>query len=69
MQKFKERREKILSIFSQASADLEQLNTEIDAQIAQNNEQIAALSASNAEMAALKMDNSNTARKFAKFFK
>ncbi len=69
MQKFKERREEILGIFSKAQADLQQLNTEIDAQVAQNNEQIAALSAANAELTALKMDNSNTAKKFAKFFK
>lgn len=69
MQKFKERREEILGIFSKAKADLEQLNTEIDAQIAQNKEQIASLSAANAEMTALKLDNSNTAKIFAKFFK
>ena len=53
MQKFKERREEILGIFSKARAELEQLNTEIDAQIAQNKEQIAALSAANTEMTAL----------------
>lgn len=69
MQKFKERREEILGIFSKAKADLEQLNTEIDAQIAQNKEQIASLSTANAEMIALKLNNSKTAKTFAKFFK
>lgn len=69
MQKFKTRREEILGIFSKAKADLEQLNAEIDTQIAHNKEQIAALSNENAELTSLKLDNSNAAKTFAKFFK
>ena len=38
MEGFKKRREDILNVFSNAQKDLEQLNAEIDAKIADNNE-------------------------------
>lgn len=38
MEDFRKRRENILNVFSSAKADLEQLNTEIDAKIVANNE-------------------------------
>lgn len=69
MQKFKERREEILSIFSKATADLEKLNSEIEQQIAQNKAQIEFLLAENADMDALKISNRTTVKKFSNLFK
>lgn len=43
MENFKERREKILGVFTQAKSDLEQLNRDIDETIKDNNAQIIAL--------------------------
>lgn len=69
MQEFKERRENILSIFTKAKADLEQLNADIDAQVAENKGKIDELSAKNNELLQLKTENNSTAKTFAKLFK
>lgn len=69
MESFKSRREGIMDMFSQAKRDLEQLNTEIDAEIAENKTKIADLQAENADLLSLKTSNENSIKSFVKIFK
>lgn len=58
-----------MDMFSQAKRDLEQLNTEIDAEIAENKTKIADLQAENADLLSLKTSNENSIKSFVKIFK
>ena len=69
MEDFKKRRENILNVFTQAKGDLEQLNTEIEAKIATNNETIKQITLANSELASLKANNETSIKTFSKFFK
>ena len=69
MDDFKNRRENILNVFSQAKADLEQLNADIDAKITANKETIANLQAANNDLASLKTSNESSIKVFSKTFK
>lgn len=69
MEDFRKRRENILNVFSSAKADLEQLNTEIDAKIVANNELIKQINQANSELTSLKANNETSIKTFSKFFK
>lgn len=69
MEGFKKRREDILNVFSNAQKDLEQLNAEIDAKIADNNATISSLNQANKDLASLKANNETSIKTFTKFFK
>ena len=69
MENFKERREKILGVFTQAKSDLEQLNRDIDETIKNNNAQIIALQTANSNLQQLKAGNESSIKGFAKFIK
>lgn len=56
---FQQRRDTILSQFAQAKADLETLNSDIDAEIEKNKSVISTLTSKNTELASLKSLNSN----------
>ena len=60
---FQQRRDTILSQFAQAKADLETLNSDIDAEIEKNK------SSKNTELASLKSNNEGSIKTFAKFLK
>lgn len=51
---FQQRRDTILSQFAQAKADLETLNSDIDAEIEKNKSVISTLTSKNTELASLK---------------
>lgn len=57
---FQQRRDTILSQFAQAKADLETLNSDIDAET---------LTSKNTELASLKSNNEGSIKTFAKFLK
>lgn len=54
---FQQRRDTILSQFAQAKADLETLNSDIDAEIEKNKSIISTLTSKNTELASLKSNN------------
>lgn len=65
---FQQRRDTILSQFAQAKADLETLNSDIDAEI-EKNKSISTLTSKNTELASLKSNNEGSIKTFAKFLK
>lgn len=69
MDSFKNRRETIMNMFSQAKSDLEQLNADIDVAIASNQEKISALQTENQALSSLKTNNENSIKSFTKIFK
>lgn len=66
---FQQRRDTILSQFAQAKADLETLNSDIDAEIEKNKSVISTLTSKNTELASLKSHNEGSIKIFAKFLK
>lgn len=66
---FQQRRDTILSQFAQAKADLETLNSDIDAEIEKNKSVISTLTSKNTELASLKSNNEGSIKTFAKFLK
>lgn len=64
---FQQRRDTILSQFAQAKADLETLNSDIDAEIEKNKSVISTLTSKNTELASLKSNNEGSIKTFAKF--
>lgn len=64
-----QRRDTILSQFAQAKADLETLNSDIDAEIEKNKSVISTLTSKNTELASLKSNNEGSIKTFAKFLK
>ena len=54
---FQQRRDTILSQFAQAKADLETLNSDIDAEIEKNKSVISTLTSKNTELASLKSNH------------
>lgn len=66
---FQQRRDTILSQFAQAKADLEKLNSDIDAEIEKNKSVISTLTSKNTELASLKSNNEGSIKAFAKFLK
>ena len=66
---FQQRRDTILSQFAQAKADLETLNSDIDAEIEKNKSIISTLTSKNTELASLKSNNECAIKTFAKFLK
>ena len=64
---FQQRRDTILSQF--AKADLETLNSDIDAEIEKNKSVISTLTSKNTELASLKSNNEGSIKTFAKFLK
>lgn len=66
---FQQRRDTILSQFAQAKADLETLNSDIDAEIEKNKSVISTLTSKNTELASLKRNNEGSIKIFAKFLK
>lgn len=69
MESFEERRNGILNVFCTAKADLEQMNTEIDAVIASNLEQIEALQIENTYLQQLRANNEASVKSLGKMFK
>ena len=69
MPTFQQRRDTILSQFAQAKADLETLNSDIDAEIEKNKSVISTLTSKNTELASLKSKNEGSIKTFAKFLK
>ena len=63
---FQQRRDTILSQFAQAKADLETLNSDIDAEIEKNKSVISTLTSKNTELASLKSNNEGSIKTFAK---
>lgn len=53
----------------QAKADLETLNSDIDAEIEKNKSVISTLTSKNTELASLKSNNEGSIKTFAKFLK
>ena len=66
---FQQRRDTILSQFAQAKADLETLNSDIDAEIEKNKSVISTLNSKNTELVSLKSNNEGSIKTFAKFLK
>lgn len=66
---YKQRRDNILSAFSKAKTDLENLNSEIQAEIEDNSTQMQNLAAKNKELQSLKTDNEGSIKTFSKFLK
>lgn len=66
---FQQRRDTILSQFAQAKADLETLNSDIDAEIEKNKSVISTLTSKNTELGSLKSNNEGSIKTFAKFLK
>lgn len=66
---YKQRRDNILSAFSKARTDLENLNAEIQAEIEDNSTQMQNLAAKNKELQSLKTDNEGSIKTFSKFLK
>lgn len=66
---YKQRRDNILSAFSKAKTDLENLNAEIQAEIDDNANQMQNLAAKNKELQSLKTDNDSSIKTFSKFLK
>lgn len=64
---FQQRRDTILSQFAQAKADLETLNSDIDAEIEKNKSVISTLTSKNTELASLKSNNEGSIKTSAKF--
>lgn len=66
---YKQRRDNILSAFSKARTDLENLNAEIQAEIEDNSTQMQNLATKNKELQSLKTDNDSSIKTFSKFLK
>lgn len=69
MPTFQQRRDTILSQFTQAKADLETLNSDIDTEIEKNKSVISTLTSKKTELASLKSKNESSIKTFAKFLK
>lgn len=69
MSSFKERRDSILGVFTQAKADLEILNSDIQDEIESNAEKIKKLTQQNEELNVLKTNNISVIKTFTKIFK
>lgn len=66
---YKQRRDNILSAFSKAKTDLDNLNAEIQAEMDDNVAQMQNLAAKNKELQSLKTDNDSSIKTFSKFLK
>lgn len=68
MNNFKERRDSILALFSEAKTALEDLTTDINEQIKTNQAEIAYLSSQNAELSSINTKNAASIKALSKFF-
>lgn len=68
MEKFLSRKESILSIFTQAKTDLEDLNVEITETIANNEAERSRLAIENENLQGIIIENKTQISAFAKFF-
>ncbi|WP_455671671.1 hypothetical protein [Phocaeicola sp.] len=66
---FSARREQILSMFNQATSELNGLNDDIDKTIEANTNEIASRQAQNKELEALRANNNKTVKFFTKLLK
>lgn len=69
MESFEQRKEKILSVFTQTKSDLQQMNVEIDETIKANLAQIEALQIENNGLLQLKASNEACIKGFVKIIK
>lgn len=69
MESFEQRKEKILSVFTQAKSDLEQMNLDIDEKVKSNLAQIEALQIETQGLLQMKANNEASIKGFTKFIK
>lgn len=69
MMNFSERRDSILSVFSKAKSDLENLNKEIQSETIANSDRISSLEQRNRELGKIRIENESIIKTFSKLFK